>query len=111
MHFRLELRYELGSLLQENVEQSPKLAVLAAFSGIPKCALAPPTCFNEIVEYGEHFVVVHKISPSKAKGAIAIPLNMSFYATVVSSTCHSASLARRIQAGTNTCRRISGSAE
>jgi CheY-like chemotaxis protein len=92
----------LSPLLGEDIEQPAELAVLDAFSGRAKNVLSPSTRLDQIVEYGDHFIVVHVDPPSLNKRAIAIPLGMSCVTTVLSWA--SVAVAPRIAAaaGTNT---------
>src|SRR5262249_45975977 len=51
MHFGLQFRDELSSLLRKDVEQSPKLTVLYAFGGAPKYVLPSPARLDEVVDH------------------------------------------------------------
>jgi hypothetical protein len=56
----MQLCNELRSLLGEDIEQPPELTILNTFGSGPKSVLAFPACLDQVVEYGDHFIVVHK---------------------------------------------------
>jgi hypothetical protein len=97
-------------LLREDVEQSPEFAVLNALGGGPKCVLPFPARFDEIVEYGDHFIVVHRVHLLLKKGAIAVPLGE--YAYTTAGKTPSVAVMRQLStvAGTNTRHAPQGSA-
>src|SRR5207249_4062222 len=70
MYFPLQFADKLRPLLREDIEQSPKLAVLDVFGSIPKSVLSLATRCNQVVEYGNHFRVIHMNPPSLDRTAI-----------------------------------------
>src|SRR5215467_6548301 len=87
VYFRLQFGNKLSSLLREDVEQSPKFAVLDVFGSVPESFLASPACIDESIEYGYHFIVVHISPPSLTRGAIAMPLVVSAVPPTMSFSC------------------------
>jgi hypothetical protein len=66
--------------MREDVEQPPKFAVLDGLGCFAKIVLSPFARLYQVVEYGNHFTVIH-LNPPSLVVAIAIPLERSGYAT------------------------------